>query len=132
MSSDLYREQLLDHYHNPENFGALDNADVDIEMDNPTCGDMIHLTARLDNAGRVTEVMFEGQGCVISMASASMFTTHVKGKTAAEIAAMGLEDIQAMMGGVKLSMGRVKCALLPLNALKQGVKESGLRPLNVT
>lgn len=124
MSSDLYREQLLDHYHNPENFGVLNNADVDIEMDNPTCGDMIHLTARLDNAGRVAEVMFEGQGCVISMASASMFTEHVKGKTLAEIAAMGLKEIEEMMGGVKLSMGRVKCALLPLNAMKQGLKES--------
>lgn len=124
MSSDLYREQLLDHYHNPENFGVLDNADVDIEMDNPTCGDMIHLTARLDSAGRVTEVMFEGQGCVISMASASMFTEHVKGKTIEEIAAMSLSDIEGMMGGVKLSMGRVKCALLPLNAMKQGLKES--------
>jgi nitrogen fixation NifU-like protein len=125
MSSDLYREQLLDHYHNPENFGVLDNADVDIEMDNPTCGDMIHLTARLDSAGRVAEVMFEGQGCVISMASASMFTEHVKGKTLEEITAMGLAEIQEMMGGVKLSMGRVKCALLPLNAMKQGLKESG-------
>ncbi len=124
MSSDLYREQLLDHYHNPENFGVLDNADVDIEMDNPTCGDMIHLTARLDSAGRVAEVMFEGQGCVISMASASMFTEHVKGKTMAEIAAMDLSDIEGMMGGVKLSMGRVKCALLPLNAMRQGLKES--------
>ena len=121
MSSDLYREQLLDHYHNPENFGVLDNADVDIEMDNPTCGDMIHLTARLDNTGRIAEVMFEGQGCVISMASASMFTEHVKGKTLEEIAAMGLTEIQEMMGGVKLSMGRVKCALLPLNAMKQGL-----------
>jgi nitrogen fixation NifU-like protein len=116
MSSDLYREQLLDHYH---------NADVDIEMDNPTCGDMIHLTARLDSTGRIAEVMFEGQGCVISMASASMFTEHVKGKTLEEIAAMGLTNIQEMMGGVKLSMGRVKCALLPLNAMKQGLKESG-------
>lgn len=124
MSSDLYREQLLDHYHNPENFGVLDNADVDIEMDNPTCGDMIHLTARLDSAGRVIEVMFEGQGCVISMASASMFTEHVKGKTLEEISAMGLAEIQEMMGGAKLSMGRIKCALLPLNAMKQGLKES--------
>jgi nitrogen fixation NifU-like protein len=124
MSSDLYREQLLDHYHNPENFGVLNNADVDIEMDNPTCGDMIHLTARLDGAGRVAEVKFEGQGCVVSMASASMFTEYVKGKTPEEIAAMGLSDIQDMMGGVKLSMGRVKCALLPLNAMKQGLKES--------
>ncbi|HOU13988.1 MAG TPA: SUF system NifU family Fe-S cluster assembly protein [Anaerolineae bacterium] len=125
MSSDLYREQLLDHYHNPENFGVLDNADVDIDMDNPTCGDMIHLTARLDAEGRVTEVKFEGQGCVISMASSSMFTEEIVGKTPEEISKMGLSDIQEMMGGVRLSMGRVKCALLPLNAMKQGLKEAG-------
>jgi nitrogen fixation NifU-like protein len=125
MSSDLYREQLLDHYHNPENFGILEDADVDIEMDNPTCGDMIHLTANLDNEGRIVEVMFEGQGCVVSMASSSMFTDAVIGKTPAEVAEMGLGEIQEMMGGVRLSMGRVKCALLPLNAMKTGLKESG-------
>ncbi len=125
MSSDLYREQLLDHYHNPENFGVLDNADVDVEMDNPTCGDMIHLTAQLDAEGRVAEVMFEGQGCVISMASSSMFTEKIVGKTPEEIAKMGLSEIQEMMGGVRLSMGRVKCALLPLNAMKLGLKEAG-------
>jgi nitrogen fixation NifU-like protein len=125
MSSDLYREQLLDHYHNPENFGVLDNADVDVEMDNPTCGDMIHLTAQLDAEGRVAEVMFEGQGCVISMASSSMLTEKIVGKTPEEIAKMGLPEIQEMMGGVRLSMGRVKCALLPLNAMKLGLKEAG-------
>jgi len=125
MSSDLYRENLLDHYHNPENYGILEDADVEIEMDNPTCGDMIHLTAKLDGEGRIAEVMFEGNGCVISMASSSMFTDAVIGKTPEEVAAMGLGEIQEMMGGVKLSMGRVKCALLPLNAMQTGLKESG-------
>lgn len=125
MSSDFYREQLLDHYHNPENFGVINNADIDIEMDNPTCGDMIHLTAKLDSEGRIAEVMFEGNGCVVSMASSSMFTEEAIGKTPEEIAAMGLDEIQEMMGGVRLSMGRVKCALLPLSAMKLGLKESG-------
>ena len=127
MSSDLYREQLLDHYHNPENFGVLENAGIDIEMDNPTCGDMIHLTAKLDTEGRIAQVMFEGQGCVVSMASASMFTEAAIGKTPEEIAVMSLSDIQEMMGGVRLSMGRVKCATLPLNALKLGLKEADQR-----
>ncbi len=125
MSQDLYREQLLDHYHNPENYGVLDPADVDIEMDNPTCGDMVHVTARLDSAGRVSEVMFEGQGCVVSMAASSMLTEELVGKTPDEVAAMGLAEIQEMMGGIRLSMGRVKCALLSLNAMKQGLKEAG-------
>jgi nitrogen fixation NifU-like protein len=124
MSHDLYREQLLDHYHNPDNFGVLEGPDVDIEMDNPTCGDMIHLTARLDGNGRIEQVMFEGQGCVVSMAASSMLTTEVVGKTPEEISAMGLSDVQEMMGGVRLSMGRVKCALLSLNALKEGLQEA--------
>ncbi len=124
--SDFYRENLLDHYHNPENFGNLENPDIEIEMDNPTCGDMVHMTARLDEQGRIAEVMFEGHGCVISMASSSMFTEEIIGKTPAEIVEMGLGEIQEMMGGMKLSMGRVKCALLPLNAIKIGFKEAGI------
>lgn len=120
--SDLYREQLLDHYHNPENYGVLEDAQIDVEYDNPTCGDTIHLTATLDEQGRIKEVRFEGEGCVVSMASSSMFTTEVIGKTPEEVNAMQLADIQDMMGGIQLSMGRVKCALLPLNALKEGLK----------
>ena len=128
--SDFYREHLLDHYHNPENFGNLENPDIEIEMDNPTCGDMVHMTARLDDNGRIAEVMFEGHGCVISMASSSMFTEEIVGKTPEEIGEMGLGEIQEMMGGVKLSMGRVKCALLPLNAIKLGFKEAGVLKSN--
>ncbi len=124
MTSDLYREQLLDHYHNPNNYGVLEGADVDVEWDNPTCGDKIHLTAKLDAEGRVAEVMFEGHGCVVSMASSSMFTERVIGKTPEEVAAMSLDDIQEMLGGIRLSMGRVRCALLPLNALKRGMDAS--------
>ncbi len=129
--SDFYREQLLDHYHNPENFGNLENPDIEIEMDNPTCGDMVHMTAHLDEQGRIAEVMFEGHGCVISMASSSMLTEEIVGKTPEEIVEMGLGEIQEMMGGMKLSMGRVKCALLPLNAIKLGFKESGVLENNM-
>ena len=93
-------------------------------MDNPTCGDMVHMTARLDEDGRIEKVMFEGHGCVISMASSSMLTEEIIGKKPSEIAEMGLGDIQEMMGGLQLSMGRVKCALLPLNAMKEGLKEA--------
>ncbi len=125
MSYDLYREELLDHYHNPVNYGVLEEADVDIELDNPTCGDMVHFTLRLDNEGRVSDVRFEGHGCVVSMASSSMFTEWIKGKTPQEIAAMNLDDIQEMMGGIRLSMGRVKCAMLPLETVKRGLKQAG-------
>ncbi len=121
--SNLYREELLDHYHDPRNFGILDDADVDVELDNPTCGDTIHLTARLDNEGHISEVHFEGHGCVISMASASLLTEEVAGKSPEEIEAMELGDIEEMLGGIRLSMGRVKCALLSLNALKKGLAD---------
>jgi nitrogen fixation protein NifU and related proteins len=127
MSGDLYREQLLDHYHNPANYGVIDDAEIDIEMDNPTCGDQIHVTARLDGQGQIEKVMFEGQGCVVSMAAASMLTEEIVGKSPDQIAEMGLNEVQEMMGGVRLSMGRVKCALLALNAVKQGLQEAGKR-----
>lgn len=123
--SDLYREQMLEHYHEPQNFGVLPDAEVDIHLDNPTCGDTIHLTAQLDTEGRIAKVMFEGHGCVISMAAASMLTEEVIGKTPQEVAALELHDIETMMGGLRLSMGRVKCALLSVNALKKGLKERG-------
>ncbi len=123
MPSDLYREELLEHYREPQNYGVLDDADVDVRLNNANCGDTIHLTARLDDEGRIAKVMFEGQGCVVSMASASMLTEEVVGKSREEVLAMGLPDIEAMLGGIRLSMGRVKCATLALRALQQGLKE---------
>lgn len=121
--SELYREQILEHYNEPRNYGVLDDPDVDVQLDNPTCGDTVHLTAQLDEQGRIARVCFEGHGCVISMASTSMFTEAVIGKTPEQVAAMGLPDIQEMMGGIRLSMGRIKCATLPLVALQRGLKE---------
>ena len=124
MPSDLYREELLDHYRDPQNYGVLPEADIDVRLNNATCGDTIHLTARLDDEGRIAKVMFEGQGCVVSMASASMLTEEVVGKRREEVLAMGLPDIETMLGGLRLSMGRVKCATLALRALQQGLKET--------
>jgi nitrogen fixation protein NifU and related proteins len=121
--SNLYREELLDHYHDPRNFGILENADIDVNLDNPTCGDAIHLTAQLDDEDQISEVKFEGHGCVISMASASLLTEDVIGKSPEEIEAMELSDIEEILGGIRLSMGRVKCALLALSALKKGLNE---------
>ncbi|MFP4343375.1 MAG: Fe-S cluster assembly sulfur transfer protein SufU [Anaerolineales bacterium] len=126
--SELYREQMLDHYHDPVNYGVLEEADVDVHLDNPTCGDTIHLTAQLDDEGRVERVMFEGHGCVVSMATASMLTEEVVGKTAEEIEALDIGDIEELLGGIRLSMGRVKCATLALKALQLGLRgepESG-------
>ncbi len=119
--SELYREQLLDHYHDPANFGVLEDADVEVHRDNPTCGDTIHVTLQLDEAQRVEKMMFEGHGCVVSMATASLLTEELVGKTPEEIAALDLPDIEELLGGIRLSMGRVKCATLALKAVQEGL-----------
>ncbi len=123
--SEVYRELIMEHYHNPSNFGVLDPADVDIELDNPTCGDHVHITLRLDEEGKVAAMAFEGNGCVVSMAAASMLTEAVVGKPPAELKTWGLAEIQNLMGGIHLSMGRVKCATLAIEAVKRGLNQAG-------
>lgn len=123
--SELYRETIMEHYHNPQNFGVLDPADVEIELDNPTCGDHVHVTLRLDDEGKVSAMAFEGHGCVVSMAAASMLTEAVVGKSPDELKTWGLTEIQDLMGGIRLSMGRVKCATLALEAVKRGLAKIG-------
>lgn len=86
----LYRSVIMDHYKNPRNKGALEENSVTIDMNNPTCGDRIHLTLKL-NDGVVEDAKFDGEGCSISMSSASMMTQIVKGKKLDE--ALELADI---------------------------------------
>ncbi|HUX73721.1 MAG TPA: SUF system NifU family Fe-S cluster assembly protein [Steroidobacteraceae bacterium] len=126
---DLYRDVILDHNRNPRNFGALDEATVSLEGFNPLCGDRLTLRLRLVD-DRLADIRFEGQGCAISTASASMMTEAVKGKTRAEALAIfgrvhrlltddaGGADADADLGklaalsGVREFPARVKCASL--------------------
>lgn len=119
MSSDLYREQIIDLYENPLNFGELDPHDFSYEEDNPLCGDVIRIDVRLDAAQRIAEVRWHGEGCAISQASASLLTEEIKGMTLDEIRAFPKERLLDLIG-VPLSMARVKCALLSLKVLKAG------------
>jgi nitrogen fixation NifU-like protein len=121
MTSDLYREHILDHYGNPRNEGTLENPDISHERDNPVCGDVVRFDVRLKD-GRVSEARFEGQGCVVSMASASMFTEEIQGRTVAELRAIDDEDIFDMLG-VDLGPSRANCALLPLRVLQEGLAQ---------
>lgn len=116
---DLYRELILDHYRNPRRHGLLDNPSIDYEDDNPFCGDHIHLTIRLNENDVVEEVGWEGEGCAISQASASMLGERILGMTLEEARQITKEDIFEMLG-ISLSMNRIKCALLSLKALKVG------------
>ena len=118
--SDLYREQILDHYGHPRNEGTLDDPDITCERDNPVCGDVVRLDIRLEG-GRVSQARFTGQGCVISMASASMFTEEIQGKTIAELRAMDDEDVFKMLG-VELGPSRANCGVLPLRVLQEALE----------
>lgn len=119
MSSDLYREQIIDLYENPLNFGELDPHTFSYEEDNPLCGDVIRVDVRLDEQQRVAEVRWRGEGCAISQAAASLLTEEIKGMTLDEVKAFSKERLLELIG-VPLSMARVKCALLSLKVLKAG------------
>lgn len=117
--SDLYREQIIDLYENPLNYGELEPHDFTYEEDNPLCGDVVRITVRLDEEGRVAEAKWEGEGCAISQASASLLTEEIKGLTLQEVKEFPKETLLDLIG-VPLSMARVKCALLSLKVLKAG------------
>jgi nitrogen fixation NifU-like protein len=119
MDANIYREQIIDLYEHPLNYGTLDRPDFSYEEDNPLCGDVIRIDVRLDDNRRVAEVVWSGDGCAISQAAASLLTEEIKGKTLDEIRAFPSETLLELVG-VPLSMARVKCALLSLKVLKAG------------
>lgn len=119
MEDSIYREQIIDLYENPLNYGSLDQADFVYEEDNPLCGDVIQISVKLDADQRVVDVKWEGQGCAISQASASLLTEEIKGLTLDEVKAFSKDDLLDLLG-IQLSMTRVKCALLSLKVLKAG------------
>lgn len=115
----LYREHILDHWRNPRNHGRLPQADVTIDESNPHCGDTLHLELKVvDN--RITAVAFEGEGCAISIAAASMLTEQLVGKPLAE--SEKITDRQMLDTlGVPVSPTRMTCALLALSGLRRGL-----------
>ncbi|MBD7908872.1 Fe-S cluster assembly sulfur transfer protein SufU [Sporosarcina gallistercoris] len=132
----LYRSVIMDHYKTPRNKGVLESSNVTIDMNNPTCGDVIHLTLQVEN-DIVKDAKFEGEGCSISMASASMMTQLIKGKNTEDAVnaahafsdmmlgkelddSMDLGDIEALTGVAKFP-ARIKCATLPWKAMEKGI-----------
>jgi nitrogen fixation NifU-like protein len=113
---DLYRDYILDHYKNPRNAGELEGATHTYHDTNPLCGDEITMSLRIED-GRVADIRFDGRGCAISQASASMLTEDVKGKTLDEVRAIDRQRVFDNLG-ITISPARVKCALLGLKALK--------------
>ena len=134
---DIYRETILDHNQSPRNYGHLDHPTKSAGLLNPTCGDQIQLEVTLYE-GKIHDIRFSGQGCSISMASASMLTEAVKGKTLDEAMALTsnfktfitggqssvpLGDLEALHG-VSQFPSRVKCATLAHNAFEKAMTES--------
>jgi len=117
---DLYRDQIIDRYKNPQYRGHLDPHDIRFEDDNPLCGDHIEVTLRLNGDQRVVEAAFDGKGCAISQASADLLMESVIGKTLDEVKALNKQDVLDLLG-IELGPVRLKCALLALKVLKAGV-----------
>lgn len=114
---DIYQENILDHAKNPRHWGLLDSYDRHATDDNPLCGDHLELTLRLDENQRVVEVGWDGQGCAISQASASMLGEEIIGKSIEDLQQLTKEDILEMLG-IPLGVTRLKCALLSLKIVK--------------
>jgi nitrogen fixation NifU-like protein len=119
MDESIYRDQIIDLYENPLNYGELEQADWSYEEDNPLCGDVVRIAVKLGADGRVANVAWQGDGCAISQAAASILTEEIKGLTLAEVRDFPKEKLLELIG-VPLSMARVKCALLSLKVLKAG------------
>jgi nitrogen fixation NifU-like protein len=121
MNFEMYQDNILDHYENPSHRGTLAHPTFEIRDLNPLCGDEVRIQARLDDESRLATVRFEGKGCVISLAAASMLMEAVEGKTLDEVKKMGRQDMLDLLG-VPLTTMRVKCAMLPLRALEKAIQ----------
>lgn len=135
----LYREVILDHHRHPRNFGPLPGADAQVEGFNPLCGDRVEVALKVSGGKVLAECKFTGEGCSICMASASMMTEEVTGKTLDQ-AAEHVDNFRALMKGEECPLGvegdleslvgvrnfpvRIKCALLPWTTLAQGLEKA--------
>lgn len=115
----MYKEELMDHYRYPRNKQKIEQPDFSYDHNNPSCGDAVHIEGKVEG-DKIVELGFEGSGCVISQATTSMLTEHCVGKTIDDIMALTKDDVLAL---IELQLGptRLKCALISLYALQQGL-----------
>ena len=114
---DLYRENILQHYKNPSNWGELDSPDLEFFDSNPLCGDELRVQLHTDDTGTITEVRFSGHGCAISQASASMASEEIVGMKVDDVIRLDRSFVLDLLG-IDISATRIKCALLSLKVLK--------------
>jgi nitrogen fixation NifU-like protein len=114
---ELYREQILEHYKRPHNWGEMEQPDLQAEDHNPLCGDELKVMLRVDDAGVIEDVRFSGHGCAISQAAASLSSDEVKGMKADDLLKLDRSFVLDLLG-IDISATRMKCALLSLKVLK--------------
>jgi nitrogen fixation NifU-like protein len=125
----MYREVILDHYKSPRGHGLLEDADAQAEGENPLCGDEVTISVKFAEDGEtISEIGFEGRGCAISQAATSMLTELVRGRKAADVAALPKEELLAEIG-IPLTPIRLKCAILGLGVLKVALNKAKGTPL---
>ncbi len=116
---DLYAEEIIDHYKHPRHFGHLDDPTLTYHDSNPFCGDEITLELKIED-DKVVDVAFSGHGCAISRAAASMMTEEIIGKPLSELKEWSKDEVLDLLG-IEVGPVRMKCALLPLKAMKAAV-----------
>ena len=120
--SDMYRQQILDHYKNPRNYGEIEDATFTHVGENPMCGDTIEMDVVLDDdESTIEHVAFRGDGCAISQAAASMLSEKLQGMETDTLEAMDRDDIVDMLG-VDISPMRIKCAVLAEKVAQDGME----------
>ncbi len=112
----------MDHFNNPREKGMLEDPDILVNGGNPGCGDVVTLYVKLDENDRITDVKWDGQGCTISMAAASLLMEKVQGKTLQEVEAMDYTEIIDELGR-EVVQSRLRCATLAMDTLKGGARE---------
>lgn len=123
MNNQIYADIILDLWRNPQNFGNLPNPDLEAYELNPLCGDEVKIQIKLKSSNgqsRITDCRFSGNGCVISVAAASLLTEFVKGKRLGDLAKLTGNDIISLLG-IQIGQQRIKCATLALQTLKKAL-----------
>lgn len=115
--SDLYQQVLLEELTNPQNKGELENANASFHAINASCGDDMTVYIKFDG-DTIKKISWVGSGCAISQATMSLLSTEIQGKTAAEIFTIEQHDLEHLIGIKEISLGRVKCLMLGLNAVR--------------
>ena len=119
-NNNWYHEKLMDHYRHPRHCGLVEQPDFSSQSLNPSCGDSVQFAGKLQGT-TVAKVGFEGKGCVISQASASMLAEHVVGKTVDDVLKVSTQDMLGLVG-LELGPNRMRCALLALEALQGALR----------